>query len=215
MTRPSVTLKLASSLDGRIATASGESRWITGEAARAAVQALRASHDAVGVGAGTAIADDPLLTARTDPPPPQQPWRVVFDRGLRGSPQAKLFQSVAQGPVALITAGDAAAFASHGVTIVPCERAASAKAMLEALGQATGVSSILIEGGGVLAAALITEGCVDRLEWFRAPLLLGSEGRDAMGPLGLARLSDAPRFRRLAVAELGDDLHETYVRAEQ
>jgi diaminohydroxyphosphoribosylaminopyrimidine deaminase/5-amino-6-(5-phosphoribosylamino)uracil reductase len=210
---PRVTLKLATSLDGRIATASGESRWITGEAARAQVQLLRASHDAVVVGAGTAIADNPLLTARTDPPPAAQPWRVVFDRGLRVAPTLRLFQSTGQGPVALVTAGEAQAFAAFGVTVVRCDRAASATAMLGALGAVTRVRSLLVEGGGVLAAALMAEGRVDRLEWFRAPLVLGGEGRSAVGPLGLERLSEARRFRRIAAAELGEDLHETYVPA--
>jgi diaminohydroxyphosphoribosylaminopyrimidine deaminase/5-amino-6-(5-phosphoribosylamino)uracil reductase len=214
MTLPHVTLKLATSLDGRIATAAGESQWITGEAARAQVQRLRAAHDAVGVGAGTALADDPLLTARTDPAPARQPWRVVFDRGLRVSPQARLFQSCGLGPVALVTAGDGEAFAALGARVIACDPAASAAAMLEALTAATGIASILVEGGGVLAAALAAEGRIDRLEWFRAPILLGSEGRSAIGPLGLERLSQAPRFRRVSVTDLGGELHETYVRQE-
>jgi len=210
---PMVTLKLATSLDGRIATADGESRWITGEAARAEVQALRSRHDATAVGAGTAVQDDPLLTARADPPPRRQPWRVVFDRRLRVRPSARLFQSLAEGPVALITAGEASAFAALGATIIACGHDATATAMLAALGQATGVQTVLVEGGGVLAAALVAEGCVDRLEWFRAPLLLGAEGRSAIGPLGLERLNEARRFRRIGVRELGDDIHETYVPA--
>lgn len=211
--RPRVTLKLATSLDGRIATAQGESRWITGEASRGAVQTMRAAHDAVAVGAGTAAADNPMLTARTDPPPAVQPLRVVFDRGLRVHPGLALFQSVAEGPVALATAGEASAFAALGVTVIPCAREASAAAMLRGLGQATGVRSVLVEGGGVLAAALVAEGLVDRLEWFRAPIILGADGRDAIGALGLGRLGEAPRFQRVAVAELGADLHETYLPA--
>ncbi len=214
MTRPIVTLKLATSLDGRIATASGESQWITGEAARGRVHALRANHDAVAVGAGTALADDPLLTARTDPPPPRQPWRVVFDRGLRLSPQARLFQSVSMGPVALVTAGDGAAFAALGVQVVACQRSDSALAMLTALGQATGIASVFVEGGGVLAAALVAEGMIDRMEWFRAPILIGAEGRPGIASMAVHGLAGAPRFRRVSVADLGDDLHETYVRQE-
>jgi diaminohydroxyphosphoribosylaminopyrimidine deaminase / 5-amino-6-(5-phosphoribosylamino)uracil reductase len=214
MSLPSVTLKLATSLDGRIATGSGESQWITGEAARAQVQRLRAAHDAVGVGAGTALADDPLLTARTDPPPSTQPWRVVFDRALRVSPAAQLFHSRGAGPVALVTLGEADAFAGLGVTVVRCGRADSATAMLEALAAATGIGSILVEGGGVFAAALVAEGRIDRLEWFRAPIVLGAEGRPAIGPLGLQRLSEARRFRRVSVTDLGEDLQETYVRVE-
>jgi diaminohydroxyphosphoribosylaminopyrimidine deaminase/5-amino-6-(5-phosphoribosylamino)uracil reductase len=113
----------------------------------------------------------------------------------------------------LITAGEASAFAALGATIIGCGRDATATAMLAALGQATGVQTVLVEGGGVLAAALVAEGCVDRLEWFRAPLLLGAEGRSAIGPLGLERLIEARRFRRIGIRELGDDIHETYVPA--
>jgi diaminohydroxyphosphoribosylaminopyrimidine deaminase/5-amino-6-(5-phosphoribosylamino)uracil reductase len=215
MTVPKVTLKLATSLDGRIATAVGESRWITGEPARKVVQALRAEHQAVIVGAGTALADNPLLTARGQPAPPRQPWRVVFDRGLRVSPKAQLFQSCGLGPVALVTAGEASAFAALGVSVVRCQPNDTAAAMLMALYAFTGVETAMVEGGGVLAAALAVEGLIDRLEWFRAPILLGAEGRPALGPLGLQSLAAAPRFRRISFAELGADLHETYVRAAE
>jgi hypothetical protein len=106
MTRPHVTLKLATSLDGRIATASGESRWITGEAARAEVQKLRASHDAVMVGSGAARADDPELLARTDPPPSKQPLRVVLDTEFALAPSGRLFASLDRAPVLIIGAMD-------------------------------------------------------------------------------------------------------------
>ena len=99
MNRPRVTLKLATSLDGRIATAAGESRWITGEAARAAVQALRAAHDAVMIGAQTARADDPSLLARTEPPPAKQPLRVVVTNQLDIPVEGELFAALVQSPL--------------------------------------------------------------------------------------------------------------------
>src|SRR5262245_16912363 len=107
MARPFVTLKLATSLDGRIATAAGESRWITSEQARAEVQTLRASHDAVMIGAGTAWADDPQLLARTDPPPARQPLRVVLDSNLNLPPAGRLFDTLSQAPLLVIGADDA------------------------------------------------------------------------------------------------------------
>ncbi len=101
--RPTVTLKLATSLDGRIATKSGESKWITGEAARAQVHRLRAEHAAVIVGSETVLVDDPELTARTDPPPQPQPLRIVADSRGRTPSAAKLFSTLEMGPVAVAT----------------------------------------------------------------------------------------------------------------
>ena len=101
--RPSVTLKLATSLDGRIALANGQSKWITGDAARAEVHRLRALHDAVIVGSETVLADDPELTARTDPMPEKQPLRVVADSRGRVPASAKLFATLEMGPVAIAT----------------------------------------------------------------------------------------------------------------
>jgi diaminohydroxyphosphoribosylaminopyrimidine deaminase/5-amino-6-(5-phosphoribosylamino)uracil reductase len=214
MNRPTVTLKLATSLDGRIATASGESRWITGEEARTAVQAMRAAHEAVAVGSGTALADDPLLTARVTPPPPQQPWRVVFDRSLRLPATAQLVQTINQGPVAVIGHGSKPALVAAGVTLIAVPADAPVAVMLAALLAETGVRSVFVEGGGQLAASLIAAECVDRLEWMRAPMLLGAKGRPAVDSLPMTSLDQAPRFQRIAVRELGPDLHETYVRSE-
>jgi diaminohydroxyphosphoribosylaminopyrimidine deaminase / 5-amino-6-(5-phosphoribosylamino)uracil reductase len=211
--RPKVTLKLATSLDGRIATATGESQWITGPAARARVHELRAAHDAVLVGAGTALADNPLLTARTEPASVRQPWRVVLSRTQALPLHLQLFQSVGLGPVAVVGMGNADALGALGVLLIPAPSNARTSDMLEALAQETGITSVMIEGGGVLAAALANEDRIDALEWFRAPILLGASGKPAIAGLGHDALSAAPRFQRTSVAELGSDLHETYVRA--
>jgi len=219
MDRPRVTLKLATSLDGRIATAAGESRWITGEAARAEVQKLRAAHDAVLVGIGTALADDPELTARTDPPPLKQPLRVVLDRKLRLPAQSRLATTVSKGGVVVISTGgwptERRALTDAGVEIglaAPGAGEGEIAAALRVLTQLHGVSSVLVEGGGAVAASFVREGLVDRLEWFRAPMALGAAGLPAIADITFSSLAEAPRWRRVALRELGPDLWESYER---
>lgn len=206
--RPRVTLKLATSLDGRIATASGESQWITGEAARMEGHRLRAAHDAVLVGIETVLADDPELTARLPGRPVDQPLRVVLDSRLRTPPTAR----VANGDSLILTVVEPAPIGTAAVERVEADHGRpSVTASLAAL-KRRGVSSVLIEGGGQVAASFLRAGVVDRLEWFRAPILLGGEGRPCVAGLALARLADAPGFRRLAVEPCGDDLWERYER---
>jgi len=220
VTRPFVTLKLATSLDGRIATASGESRWITGAAARAQVHALRAAHDAILVGAETALADDPDLTARTDPPPARQPLRVVLDSRLRLAAASRLARTTDHGPVLVFAAAAAdpkakAALEGAGVTVAFAARGASGldlAAALAHLHDAWGVRRLFVEGGGHVAASFLTLDAVDALEWFRAPIALGGEGRAAIAALAFAGLAAAPRFARRSVADLGPDLWERYER---
>lgn len=218
--RPTVTLKLATSLDGRIALASGESKWITGESARAEVHHLRAAHDAVIVGSETVIADDPELTARLDPMPERQPLRIVADSRGRIPATAKLFSTLEIGPVAIATLEttdlDARWPSSQGLQfwMLPAGEGSSSISLVEMMNSArrAGVASMMVEGGGQLAAAFIRAGLVDRIEWFRAPILLGGDGRPCLGDLNLASLADAPKYARTAVRELGPDLWETYVR---
>lgn len=218
MPRPHVTLKLATSLDGRIAMASGESRWITGGLSRAEVQRMRARVDAVMIGSGTARADDPELLARTEPPPPKQPMRVVLDSTLTLPAKGRLFATLDRSPVVVIgvTGASGAALEAAGsrVAHVPAAQGGGvdiAAALDWLAGQ--GVRSVLAEGGGKLAASLIAAGCVNRLEWMRAPFVLGAEGRPAVAALSLARLGDAPAWKRVALRELGPDLWESYERA--
>jgi diaminohydroxyphosphoribosylaminopyrimidine deaminase / 5-amino-6-(5-phosphoribosylamino)uracil reductase len=219
MPRPHVTLKLATSLDGRIATASGESRWITGEAARAEVQRLRAAHDAVMIGAGTARADDPELLARTEPLPRRQPIRVILDSGFSCAPRGRLFDSIGKAPVLLIGAENAdttqrAALETAGARTATVPAVASGVDLREALAVLAreGIARVLCEGGGVLASSLIKADYVDCLEWFRAPIILGAEGRPAVGAWEISRLSEAPAWRRVALRELGPDVWESYER---
>jgi diaminohydroxyphosphoribosylaminopyrimidine deaminase / 5-amino-6-(5-phosphoribosylamino)uracil reductase len=212
--RPMVTLKLAASLDGKVATAGGESRWISGPEARALVHRWRADSDAVAVGIGTALADDPLLTARDVEGEVRQPLRVVFDATARLPLDAALVRGAGETPT-LVVAGPAAprervaALRAAGVEVLALdERDAGLRlaAALEALGDRE-AQSLLVEGGPRLAAAFVAAGLVDRLEWVLAPILIG--GVDAPGALagaGLGRLAEAPRLHAPRVERLGEDV---------
>ncbi|MFN9096553.1 MAG: bifunctional diaminohydroxyphosphoribosylaminopyrimidine deaminase/5-amino-6-(5-phosphoribosylamino)uracil reductase RibD [Alphaproteobacteria bacterium] len=219
---PVVTLKLASTLDGRIATASGESRWITGEAARREVHALRARHDAILVGSGTVLADDPDLTCRIPGMERVPMLRVVADARRRTPQAARLVQGAALAPVLIITApghppAAQAPFIAAGADIVTVPAHAAGgldlPSLLRALGR-RGVTRVLAEGGAGLAAALLRHGLVDRLVWFHAPAVMGGDGHPAIEGLRLAALSAMPRFRRTAQRALGDDMLSEFERIE-
>lgn len=211
-----VTLKLATSLDGRIATATGESRWITGPEARAEVHRLRGVHDAVLVGIETALADDPELTVRLDGWSGRQPARVVLDSRQRLALTAKLVQSARTVPTYVITTAEpSAGLIEAGVNVVRVKAVGDGRPELEATVQALaaeGLNGLFVEGGGQVAAGFLRCGLVDRIEWFRAPILLGGEGRPGIGALALTELGAAPRFRRTEVRPVGDDLWERYER---
>ena len=207
--RVRVTLKLATSLDGRIATATGESQWITGEAARLEGHRLRAAHDAILVGVETVLADDPELTARLPGRPVDQPLRVVLDSRLRTPATAKVATG---GDSLILTVAEPAPVGGAVVERVETDGDRPSVAASLAAMKRRGVASVLIEGGGQVAASFLRAGLVDRLEWFRAPILLGGEGRPCVAALALAKLADAPKFRRLAVEPCGDDLWERYER---
>lgn len=209
--RPFVTLKLAATLDGRIATARGESRWITGPAARAHVHALRAATDAILVGSGTATADDPTLDARRGERVVHRPLRVLLDSRLRTSPRLRLVS--APGDAWVLCAADApaarrSAFEKAGARLLPIRARRGKIPLAAALARLAdeGVGALLVEGGGGLAAALLREGWVDELVWFMAPKLIGADGVPSVGALGVARLADAPPFAIERVRRLGDDV---------
>jgi diaminohydroxyphosphoribosylaminopyrimidine deaminase/5-amino-6-(5-phosphoribosylamino)uracil reductase len=212
-----ITLKLATSLDGRIATAAGESRWITGEAAREQVHRLRAAHDAVLVGVETALADDPELTVRLPGYDGRQPARVVLDSRQRLKAGCRLVATAREIPTFVVaTAAPAPHLAEAGVRVLTVravgEDRPELKTVVQALGR-EGLSRIFVEGGGQVAASFLRCGLVDALEWFRAPLVIGGEGRPGVGALAIAALADAPHFRRVEVRQLGGDLWERYERA--
>lgn len=216
--RPMLTLKLATSFDGRIATAAGESRWITGPQARARVHALRASHDAVLVGAGTARADDPLLTVR-GLGPVRQPVRVIAARRL-DLPHGRLAASLADAPLWLLHGPDAppeprAYWQGLGARLIEVAVAGGGldpRALMAALG-AEGLTRVFCEGGGGFAASLLRADVVDALIGFTSGLILGADGHAGVGSLGVQALVDAPRFRLSAAEVLGPDIAHRWTRA--
>lgn len=217
--RPLVTLKLATTLDGRIATHTGESRWITGETARAAGHLLRAEADAILVGAVTAVRDDPLLTVRLPGLARRAPVRIVADSWLRLPLTAALVRTAGTVPTWILCRAEAEmarreAFAAAGVTLIPLpagpQGSLDLAAGLRALGE-RGLTRLLVEGGAHLAASLLRAGCVDRLEWFRAGALLGGDATPAIAGLGLTALDRMPRFTVTGRKALGDDILESFV----
>ena len=201
--RPFVSLKLATSADGRIATASGDSQWITGPAARAEGHRLRLRHDAIMVGSGTALADDPLLTCRLPGLEDRSPVRVVLDRRLRLAPAGRLASSATSQPVWLFThaAGTPGAdmLRSRGVTVFPVAARDATEMLVECLATLAeqGVTRLLVEGGATLATAFLRAGLVDRLYQFEAALLIGADGYPATHSLSVRRLAEARRWRRV------------------
>ncbi|MEL6798379.1 MAG: bifunctional diaminohydroxyphosphoribosylaminopyrimidine deaminase/5-amino-6-(5-phosphoribosylamino)uracil reductase RibD [Pseudomonadota bacterium] len=220
--RPMVTLKLASSFDGRIATATGASKWITGPEARRCVHAARAAHDLVLVGGGTARADDPDLRVR-DLGVARQPVRAVASRHLNLPVDGRLVTSVAEGPVWVVhdparMAGDdpaAAALTAQGVELIEATSdpggQLNAGSMLRALG-ARGITRVFCEGGGALAASLLQADLVDRVMGFTAGLMLGAEGRPSLGALGVSQLDEAPRFVLVDTGRVGADVVHVWER---
>lgn len=216
--RPLFTLKLATSLDGRIATRTGDSKWITGEDARRKAHLLRATHDAVLVGSGTALADDPALTCRLPGMAGRSPVRLVADSRLRLPPTAELARTARELPTWVLTAAAAdpvkrALLEAAGISILEVATAADGtpdpRAMALALAD-RGLTRVMIEGGGHLAASFLRAGLIDRLCWFTAPKIIGSDGMAAVHDLGLDAVADAPVFRCQQHRGLGRDTSGVY-----
>ena len=222
--RPFVTLKLATTLDARIATRTGASRWISGPEARAFVHRLRARADGVMVGSGTALADDPELTARRDGRIVRSPLRVLVDSRLRVPASARLYAHAvasanrsagvdADPPSTLVLVAPGArgrrAIAATGARLIEVPRAGRHLDLEAALSllAAAGLTSLLVEGGGQLGAALLRENLVDEIHWILAPKLIGGDGRPALGALGVEAIPDALGLTIRRVGRLGDDLH--------
>jgi diaminohydroxyphosphoribosylaminopyrimidine deaminase/5-amino-6-(5-phosphoribosylamino)uracil reductase len=203
---PSVTLKAAVSLDGRLATASGESQWITGEAARAHGHGLRSTHDAVLVGIGTALADDPRLTARGARP--GRPAPVVVDTELRIPASAQLLRGPER---AVILCADDAPDRDVAADVVRVPRGRGGidlKAGLRALA-ARGLHRVLVEGGAAIHRSLLDAHLADELQLYAAPMVLPG-GRAWVGGAPVERLADAARWTLVEVARLGDDVSLRY-----
>jgi diaminohydroxyphosphoribosylaminopyrimidine deaminase/5-amino-6-(5-phosphoribosylamino)uracil reductase len=217
--RPMVTLKLASTLDGRIATHSGESQWITGTPARRLAHAMRGRHDAVMVGVGTVLADNPELTCRIPGFRPTPIVRIIADSHLRTPLTSRLMATAADIPTwFLLREGTNLAredaFAEIGATLIKIPGSPAGvdlKAAMTALNNA-GLTRILVEGGGQLAAAMLRADLVDRIAWFHAPSVMGGDGWPAVQAFGATTLDQMPRFRRDCITAVGDDILTEFTR---
>lgn len=217
--RPMLTLKLAQSFDGRIATGTGQSQWITDAPARRIVHAMRSRHDAVMVGGGTARKDDPSLNAR-DLGVTHQPTRIVVSRRLDLPLMGKLARSAADIPLILCHGKDADAtlvrtWRDLGATLLPCAVRGGhldPVDVLQNLG-AQGLTRIFCEGGGALAASLLEADLVDTLVGFTAGVVIGAEGLPGIGALGVSKLTHAPRFTLQSTQAIGPDILHIWTRS--
>ena len=209
--RPHVVLKMAQSLDGRVATVNGDSKWISGEASRALVHTWRGESDAIAAGIGTALADDPLLTAR-GPDAPRTPVRVIFDSAARLPLGSRLLQTLAEAPVIVICSRDADGarlreLEGAGAEVLLADGASPSERALTALGALgrRGVTSLFLEGGPTLAAAFLDAGEIDEARIFIAPILIGA-GPTAVEGAGVAAVADAARAVSVSSRQVGDDV---------
>ena len=218
--RPFVTLKLANSFDGRIATANGESQWITQAPARRAVHALRARHDAVMIGGGTARQDDPTLTVRglgiTN-----QPVRVVLSKNLDLPNNSAFERTLDMAQLWLCHSGDVSKkrkkdWQKAGAELIECREKEGGIVLKDTLAKLAnrGLTRIFCEGGGMLAASLIKADIVDEIVGFQAGVILGAEGQPAIGPLGLEHLQDAHRYGLVRTTTVGPDVMNLWRRKD-
>ena len=204
--RPWVELKLALSLDARLADHTGRSAWLTGEAARAEVHRQRGAHDAIAVGIGTVLADDPQLTVRGEVAPRRPPARVVFDRRLRLPLHSRLLRTADEAPVWVVCGPNAPAEAARelearGVRLLRAEALGEALAAL----REAGIGALYCEGGATLAGAFLSAGAVDRLQLFYAPLLLGADAVSPFAAVARTSIAEVQRWRLLESRRFGDD----------
>jgi diaminohydroxyphosphoribosylaminopyrimidine deaminase/5-amino-6-(5-phosphoribosylamino)uracil reductase len=207
--RPYVTLKAAITLDGRIATSSGDSRWVTGEEAREEVHRLRDVVDAVLVGAGTARADDPRLTTRLPRGRGRDPMRVVLDSRLELPRSLALFHSRSLAPTIVAHATDRAPRLGPGVEALRCRATRDGRVSLpDLLGKlaARGVTHLLVEGGGEVSASFLRARLVDRIVLFVAPKMVGGDGIPWLPGRGARRMADAILLDVTDMRRAGEDI---------
>ena len=218
--RPLVTVKLATTLDGRIATTSGDSQWITGPVSRAMGHGMRARNDAILVGARTALLDNPSLTCRLPGLEAASPVRVVVDARLSLPLTHTLVETAGETPTWIITRADGdtprrEAYRQAGVQLIDVAVDEDGKInLIEALAAlaALGVTRLMVEGGGRIIAGLLTAGLADRLVWFRASKLIGGDGVPAIAGFGVQTLDAAANFVKNSTRAAGADIVETYAR---
>jgi diaminohydroxyphosphoribosylaminopyrimidine deaminase/5-amino-6-(5-phosphoribosylamino)uracil reductase len=217
--RPHVTLKLAVSADGKAGLAGRRPAAITGEPARAQVHRMRAMNDAILIGIGTALADDPRLTCRLPGLEARSPVRVVLDTALR-LPQASALVRTARDTAVWVVAGEAAAeeaarrLRDHGVELLTCAGKGGRidlGAMLRLLA-GRGITRLMVEGGPTVAASFVAADLVDEAAIFRASMVIGADGVDALEAMPLSALTASPRFAPRAIEAVGEDTIESYER---
>jgi diaminohydroxyphosphoribosylaminopyrimidine deaminase / 5-amino-6-(5-phosphoribosylamino)uracil reductase len=208
-----VTLKLATSLDGKIATKTGSSKWITGPEARERVHQMRANHDCVLTGIGTVLADDPELSARTQPRPARQPLRAVLDSRARTPGNAKLLTTLDLGPVCFFHDHDYSGPETGAKHHKVGQGAAGLDLaeVLAILSSQHGVSSVMVEAGSQVTSSFLNAGLVDQIVWFRAPIIIGGDGLSVFGGLNVDALADAFAFDCIDISACGRDRMETYL----
>ncbi len=205
---PFVHLKLAVSLDGKIATRTRDSRWITGAESRARAHELRHAYDAILVGAGTAVTDDPLLIDRSGLARRRPLVRVVLDDALRLSPSSQLATTTSQAPVIVFGGSDSPELRAQGVEIVSSNRG-NLRAVLQELGNRS-LQSVLVEGGAAVAGEFIDAGLVNKVTFFIAPKIIGgTEAPSAIGGKGAELMADALELERVSVVQRGSDIEVT------
>ena len=222
--RPYITLKIASSLDGKIAIKSGESKWITGDSARRKAHQLRQLHDATMVGSGTVLADDPLLTSRILGVSNSNKLRIILDGRLRMPLNSNLVKTASEVPLLVLTYSKSNSaklkikkLTDHGVGIHICNRCETKIEIKEVMNilNSQGITRLLVEGGGQLATSLLKADLVDEIAWFRAPSIIGNDGVAAIDLLGFDRFEKIHRFKRRSLIELGSDYLEILTRTER
>ena len=216
--RPLITLKSATTLDGKIATQSGQSKWITGPEARAQGHMLRARSDAIIIGIGTALADKPQLTCRLIGMENYSPHRIIIDSTLKLPLSNTLVKTANKIPTTVFTAArdnrkKISNYTELGVKIIELEPALSGQLPPELIAKTLGTygfNNVLLEGGSKLAGSFISAGLVDRLAWFRAPNIIGGDGIDSIAGCGVENLQEAKSFKRVSQHQCGNDIYEMY-----
>lgn len=212
--RPFVHLKMAVSLDGKVATATGDSRWITGEAARARVHELRHQSDAIMIGGRTARADDPLLTDRSGKKRRRPLVRVVIEQYLRMSPDSQLVQTGDAAPVIIFACGESEAdsigdLKARGVEVITQGSVLDCSRVLDELAKRQ-IQSVLVEGGPSLAGLLLEAGLVNKVTFFVAPMIIGGQDApSAIAGAGAEKIADALQLEKVEVSQHGRDVEIT------
>jgi len=222
LSRPFITLKTATTLDGQTATSTGHSQWITGPQARTAGHRLRATNDAILTGIGTILADDPQLTCRLPGCETQSPVRIILDAELSITTDHTVIKSAsAEQPVWIFTS-NATTPPAHAESLMEIDGVRVAASPEQGAGYLDlvfvarclaeeGINRLLIESGGAVATSFITAGLVDEIVWFRSASLIGGDGKPAFGELGVDTLDSALGLERISARQLGSDMMETYV----